>query len=72
MQGKVKWFNTQKGFGFITPDTKVAELGGRDAFVHFSGIIGQSGHRELNEGDLVSFELAEGDRGFSAVKVQRL
>ena len=71
MQGKVKWFNSQKGFGFITPESPVAEVGNRDVFVHFSGIIGQSGHRELNEGDIVSFDVESGDKGPHAVRVQR-
>jgi CspA family cold shock protein len=55
-EGTVKWFNGEKGFGFITPD------GGRkDVFVHFSAIQG-SGYRSLEEGQRVSFEISEGQR----------
>jgi CspA family cold shock protein len=55
-QGKVKWFNAQKGFGFIQPDN-----GGGDVFVHISAVE-ESGLRGLNEGDQVEFDLAQ-DRG---------
>ncbi|ALL05812.1 cold shock protein (beta-ribbon, CspA family) [Pedobacter steynii] len=61
--GKVKWFNSAKGFGFITP-----EDGGKDIFVHFSAIAGDS-FRELNEGDSVEFELNEGKKGPEASNV---
>ncbi|NGX07952.1 cold-shock protein [Mycobacteroides franklinii] len=64
-QGIVKWFNAEKGFGFITPDS-----GGKDLFVHFSGILGSGGFRTLNENDRVSFEEEAGDRGPQAVSVQ--
>ncbi len=60
--GKVKWFNSEKGFGFITVD------GGKDIFVHFSAIAG-SGYKTLEEGQNVSFEITEGDRGPQASNV---
>ena len=55
--GTVKWFSDDKGFGFITPDE-----GGRDLFVHFSGINGD-GYRSLAEGAKVSYEEENGDKG---------
>jgi CspA family cold shock protein len=64
--GTVKWFSDEKGFGFITPDG-----GGRDLFVHFSGINGD-GYRSLSEGAKVSFEEENGDKGPKAVNVQKL
>lgn len=64
-QGIVKWFNAEKGFGFITPDN-----GNKDLFVHFSAIIDKGGYRSLNENDRVSFEEEAGDRGPQAVSVQ--
>ncbi len=57
MEGIVKWFNQTKGFGFITPSD-----GGADVFVHYSQIQGE-GMRSLNEGDKVSFEITQGDKG---------
>ncbi|MEN6441938.1 MAG: cold-shock protein [Syntrophobacter sp.] len=65
-QGTVKWFNDQKGFGFITP-----EDGGKDVFVHHSGIEA-SGFKSLQEGDRVSFEVEQGAKGPSAVRVKKL
>ena len=64
--GTVKWFNDDKGFGFITPDE-----GGKDLFVHHTGIEGQ-GFRSLSEGARVSFEAVAGDKGPKAVNVQPL
>ena len=64
--GTVKWFNNDKGFGFITPDE-----GGRDLFVHFSGITGD-GYRSLSEGSKVAYEEETGDKGPKAVNVQKL
>jgi CspA family cold shock protein len=61
--GTVKWFNDEKGYGFITPDE-----GGRDLFVHFSGIAGD-GFRSLAEGSKVSYEEENGDKGPKAVSV---
>ncbi len=63
-EGVVKWFNAEKGFGFITP-----EDGGKDLFVHFSEIQG-SGYRTLDEGQRVSFVAGEGPKGPQAQQVQ--
>ena len=62
-KGTVKWFNTEKGFGFITPDD-----GGKDLFVHHSEVK-TSGRAELNEGQQVSFEAGEGPKGPCATNV---
>jgi CspA family cold shock protein len=62
--GTVKWFNDDKGFGFITPDD-----GSKDVFVHHSGIAGE-GFRTLAEGAKVSYEAENGDKGPKAVNVQ--
>jgi cold shock protein len=64
--GTVKWFSDDKGYGFITP----AE-GGRDLFVHFSGINGD-GYRSLAEGSRVTYEEEQGDKGPKAVNVSPL
>jgi CspA family cold shock protein len=64
--GTVKWFSDEKGFGFITPDG-----GGRDLFVHFSGITGD-GYRSLSEGAKVAFEEENGDKGPKAINVSKL
>jgi CspA family cold shock protein len=66
MQGTVKWFNDLKGFGFIEP-----EDGGKDCFVHYSAIVAE-GHKTLQQGDLVSFEMTEGTKGPAAEFVQVL
>ena len=66
MRGKVKWFNDQKGYGFIEP-----EGGSKDVFVHHSGIQ-MLGFKSLNEGDEVEFEIEEDPRGPKAVNVVRL
>ena len=62
--GTVKWFNDDKGYGFISPDE-----GSGDLFVHHSGIAGD-GFRSLTEGTQVSFEAESGDKGPKAVNVQ--
>ncbi|HEU5449385.1 MAG TPA: cold-shock protein [Acidimicrobiia bacterium] len=61
--GTVKWFNGDKGFGFITPES------GPDVFVHFSAIAGD-GYRNLNENDKVEFDLADGPKGPQAQNVR--
>jgi cold shock protein len=63
--GVVKWFNEKKGFGFITGDE------GEDVFVHFSVIEG-NGFKTLNEGQRVSFEIKQGQKGIAADKVKPL
>jgi CspA family cold shock protein len=62
-EGVVKWFSAEKGYGFITPDD-----GGRDLFVHHSQIQ-MNGYRSLDQGQRVSFEPQDGDRGPQAVDV---
>jgi CspA family cold shock protein len=64
-KGTVKWFNNEKGFGFIT------RQGGPDVFVHHTAIVAE-GYRSLNEGDQVSFEVVEGQKGLQARNVVRL
>ena len=64
-QGTVKWFNSEKGFGFITVE------GGNDVFAHFSAIQGE-GFKTLEEGQKVSFEIVEGDRGPQAANIVKL
>ena len=65
MQGKVKWFNAEKGFGFIEVE------GGNDVFVHFSAIQGE-GFKSLDEGQRVQFEVVQGNRGPQAENVVKL
>ena len=62
-RGVVKWFNNQKGYGFITP-----ENGGKDVFVHHSAIQGD-GYKSLNEGDTVEFNVVRGPKGEQAANV---
>ena len=64
-QGTVKWFNDQKGFGFISRDN------GKDCFVHFSAIQGK-GFRSLVEGERVEFDVVDGTKGPAAENVVRL
>jgi CspA family cold shock protein len=65
MQGKVKWFNSEKGYGFIERE------GGDDVFVHFSAIQ-MDGYKALAEGQLVEFDIVKGDRGSQAANVTKL
>jgi cold shock CspA family protein/DNA-binding MarR family transcriptional regulator len=64
-RGTVKWFNEQKGFGFITQDS------GPDVFVHYSAIE-DTGFKSLNEGDQVEFEVTQGPKGPQAKAVKKL
>ena len=64
--GKVKWFNNEKGFGFISP-----ENGGKDLFVHHSDILG-TGYKSLDENQRVSYESAQGQKGPQAKSVQKI
>lgn len=65
MTGTVKWFNNVKGFGFITVEGRE-----KDIFVHYSAIAG-NGYKSLNEGDRVSFVIAQGQKGEEARNVSR-
>lgn len=62
--GTVKWFNSEKGFGFIAPDE-----GGPDVFVHYSA-IDASGFRELSENQAVTYEVTQGQKGPQASSVR--
>ena len=63
-QGKVKWFNDKKGFGFIEKGNKE-----KDLFVHFSDII-MDGYKRLKPNDIVEFEITNGDKGVKAINVK--
>ena len=64
-QGRVKWFNDAKGYGFITQE------GGEDVFVHYSAIQA-SGFKSLSEGDVVEFEVTRGPKGLQAANVRKV
>jgi cold shock protein len=64
-RGKVKWFNNQKGYGFITPEE------GKDVFVHHTAIQGE-GYKSLEEGQEVEFEIKTGPKGEQAVNVTKV
>jgi len=66
LTGTVKWFNDQKGFGFIRPDD-----GGKDVFVHHTAIM-MKGFRTLTEGERVSYAVEDGPKGKQAVSVQKV
>jgi CspA family cold shock protein len=63
-EGTVKWFNPRKGYGFIATEE------GQDIFVHYASITGD-GYKTLNEGDEVSFDVSEGEKGLRAENVQK-
>ena len=65
-EGTVKWFNEDKGYGFISPDE-----GGEDLFVHYSGIVG-NGFRSLEEGAKVTYEATQGKKGMQAENVSKV
>ena len=65
MKGTVKWFNNQKGYGFISDEN------GKDVFVHYSGLVGD-GFKSLEEGQKVEFDVQDGAKGPQAVKVVKL
>ena len=65
VKGTVKWFNNQKGYGFITPES------GKDVFVHHSAIQGD-GYKSLADGQQVEFEITKGPKGEQAVNVVKL
>ncbi|MDY5577402.1 MAG: cold shock domain-containing protein [Lachnospiraceae bacterium] len=65
MKGTVKWFNNQKGYGFISDET------GNDVFVHYSGIVAD-GFKALDEGAAVEFDVIDGAKGPQATNVTRL
>jgi len=65
LTGTVKWFDSKKGYGFITADN------GQDVFVHYTGISGE-GFKTLEEGERVAFNVMESEKGLKAVDVERL
>lgn len=67
MNGSIKWFSDQKGYGFITP-----EDGSKDIFCHFSAIKSDNKRKSLDEGDKVSFEVVDGEKGKQATNVRKI
>ncbi|MBO5228317.1 MAG: cold shock domain-containing protein [Lachnospiraceae bacterium] len=65
MKGTVKWFNNQKGYGFISDES------GKDVFVHFSGLV-MDGYKTLEEGQSVEFDVVNGEKGPQATNVTKL
>ena len=65
MKGTVKWFNNQKGYGFISDES------GKDVFVHFSGLV-MDGYKTLEEGQQVEFDVVNGEKGPQATNVTKL
>jgi len=65
MTGKVKWFNSEKGYGFITTDE------GKDVFAHYSNIV-KDGFKTLEEGEAVQFQVVDGDKGPQATNIEAL
>ncbi|KPU43655.1 cold shock protein CspB [Oxobacter pfennigii] len=65
MKGTVKWFNNEKGYGFITADD------GKDVFAHYSGISGE-GYKSLEEGQQVEFDITQGNKGDQAINIRRV
>lgn len=65
-EGTVKWFDNKKGFGFIEPDDS-----GEDVFVHYSAVE-MEGFKTLEEGDRVTFEVSQGEKGLRAINVRRM
>ena len=64
--GKIKWFNADKGFGFIAQNDS-----NQDVFVHWTAVEGLDNYEEMREGEVVSFEIEKTDRGLRAVNVER-
>ena len=65
-QGTIKWFNQEKGYGFIEVE------GEKDIFVHYQSIVSEEIRKSLNEGDKVEFDLEEGPKGIQAANVKKL
>jgi CspA family cold shock protein len=65
MKGTVKWFNNQKGYGFISTDE------GKDVFVHYTGLL-MEGFKKLEDGQAVEFDIVEGEKGPQAVNVTKI
>ncbi len=64
--GTVKWFNSEKGYGFIEVE------GEKDVFVHYTSIVGEEGRKNLEEGEQVQFEVEEGAKGLQAANVTKM